>query len=102
MIDYWITEICRDSNKNHIEKLRLRENIRKDGKDSVGNEVLTRHRLKIIELINSGYTYYTIYKENGEWQKGALLIEDPAHPEFLKTDDNCTVKDNLENLPEFC
>jgi hypothetical protein len=57
----------------------------------------------VVNKIDSGYTFYTIFKDdNGKWSKGQKVIKDPVNgTNYITTRPNGTAKDNLENLPEY-
>jgi hypothetical protein len=74
----------------------------KDNGDTVG-EAKVCSRQEIVNTIDSGTTYITIYKDNDEkWKKGQkVFVITINNKKFIKTVENNKEEDNLENLPEF-
>ena len=60
-------------------------------------------RKKMVSLMNSGKQFMTIFRSpEGKYRKGlkiSVIQVDGA--EFIRTDQEETGKDQLENLPEF-
>ncbi|HBQ8516082.1 TPA: DUF3892 domain-containing protein [Klebsiella pneumoniae] len=77
-------------------------NVHVDKGDYVG-EGTSKTRQWVVNKIDSGYTFYTIFKDdNGKWSKGQKVIKDPVNgTNYITTRPNGTAKDNLENLPEY-
>lgn len=96
--DYLISAVRYNSDHTHIDQVRAHE----DTGDSVG-EGKIYDRQTIVDAINDGTTYVTIYKNNdGKWNKGQkVLVIKVNGTSYLKTVDNGKEEDNLENLPEF-
>ena len=57
----------------------------------------------VVNKIDSGYTFYTIFKgDDGKWKKGQKVVKDRVNgTDYITTRPNGTSKDNLENLPEY-
>jgi hypothetical protein len=100
--DYLISEVHYKENEKykHIEKVK----VHVDNGESVG-EANIWTRSDVISYINTGYIFYTIFKnkDNGDkWDRGAkiekILVNDTY---YLRTDANKRPEDNLDNLPEF-
>lgn len=96
--DYLISAVKYNTEHTHITHLRAHE----DTGESVG-EGKTYTRQTIVDAINKGITYCTIYKNsNGTWKKGQMVyVIKVKGVSYLKTVDNGKEADNLENLPEF-
>lgn len=95
--NYLISAVKYDDDHKHITHLKVHE----DKGDKVG-ERQSYSRQKVVDAINSGTTFITIYKENKTWQKGQkVFVIEVNGVSYLKTVDNKKEEDNLENLPEF-
>ncbi len=95
--DYLISAVRYDSDHQHITHLKVHE----DKGDKVGDGK-AYSRQAVVDAINSGNTFVTIYKDDGKWQKGQKVIVIKVNGvSYLKTMDNNKEEDNLENLPEF-
>lgn len=98
MVDYWISEVCYNSRKTHIDSVK----IYKQGSVSPGNHSIWSRQNVVAEL-RSGYNIWTMTKENGKWISGAKVqIVNVGGTEHIKTVRDSTPKDNLGNLPKFC
>lgn len=101
--DYYVTEVQYDKDNTHIQKLKVHKRYQKADKswewDSTKPEIISR--MDVIKLIKSGKTVGTKYKVGGEWKTGAQLKPYEVTREFLRTVDDDTTRDNLENLPTF-
>lgn len=96
--DYLISAVRYNAEHTHITHLYAHE----DTGECVGmGEIYLRQ--VIIEAINKGITFYTIYKNSdGKWSKGQKVFVIKVNGvSYLKTVDNGKAEDNLENLPEF-
>jgi len=84
--------------KERISELRVHE-------DQVNNVGTASEwtKTKVINSIESGNTFYTIYKGNdGKYQRGAEInVITVEEKKFLRTDANKIKEDNLGELPEF-
>ena len=96
MADFCITAVRYNSSREHIEKLKVREEKTK----SVG-QPRTVSRAFIADLIRlKKASFITRTKnEDGKWSKGATVIT--IDDIYLTTQSNSTQRDNLGNLPEF-
>jgi hypothetical protein len=96
MADFCITAVRYNTNRSHIEFVRVCEE--KPGEIGPSRTV---SRAFVADLIRLGkVTFQTRTKSSeGKWRVGAQvhLIEDI----YLTTNKNSTKRDNLENLPEF-
>ena len=96
--DYGITKVRYNHQHTHIEKVKARE----DNGDTFGAEQ-EYTRSQIVSAIEGGKTFITILKTSeGKWKKGQdVHIVTVNGVKYLRTDQNKTASDNLENLPEF-
>lgn len=96
--DYLISAVRYNADHTHITYVRAHE----DSGESVG-EGKTYTRQTIVNAINKGTTFFTIYKNSdGKWSKGQKVYVIKVNGvSYLKTIDNGKEEDNLENLPEF-
>ncbi|MCL1090307.1 MULTISPECIES: DUF3892 domain-containing protein [Shewanella] len=96
--DYLISAVRYNSEHSHIEQLKAHED-----KDDKVVEGTTYSRQAIVDAINTGTTFLTIYKNGkGNYDKGQkVYVINVNGTGYLKTVDNKKEDDNLENLPEF-
>ncbi len=96
--DLLISAVRYNAQETHIERVEVREDL--DDKVSAASE---SSRADVIKNIKSGKTYATITKaKDGGWLKGQdVHIIQVGAEDFIRTDENKTAKDNLENLPRF-
>lgn len=96
--DYLISAVSYNSKHTHIDKVKAF----KDLGDSLGEEKVYS-RETIVNSINTDITFCTIVKNReGKWNKGQkVFIINVNGVSYIKTVDNGTEADNLENLPEF-
>lgn len=96
--DYLISAVSYNSNHFHIDKVMAHV----DNDTAVGDGEIY-FRQSIIDAINKGTTFVTIYKNgNGQYNKGQkVFVINVNGVGYLKTVDNGVAADNLENLPEF-
>lgn len=83
----------------HIIKLRVHQ----EKKNLISTKYFIEDRKTVINNIHNNKTYHTITRNKvGQWVKGSKVkVVKIKDEEFLKTVDNKTKQDNLENLPEF-
>lgn len=96
--DYGISVARYDDERKHITRVKVHE----DTGDSMGaSEEWTR--TKVVSPMEQAKTFVTILKGNeGEWKKGQdIHIITVNNVKYIRTDQNRTASDNLENLPEF-
>lgn len=102
--DYYVTEVQYDKDNTHIQKLKVHKRYQKpDGEWlwDINNPVIMS-RAELIKLIESGKTVGTKYKNReGKYETGAQVKPYEVTREFLRTVDDDTTRDNLENLPTF-
>lgn len=56
----------------------------------------------VVQSINNGHLWFTMYRTNGKWTRGAEIETILSNNEyFLRTKGNTKIEDNLGNLPEF-
>jgi len=97
--DYLISEKSYDSDRKHIERLK----VHKDLGDEVGSSSIWK-RKEVVDKIESGFDFCTILKnpKNEKWKKGAdVHVIKVNKKKYLRTDSNNVEKDNLGDLPEF-
>ena len=96
--DYLISAVKYDSNHERIESVKTH----KDKGDTVGSGFIEK-RSQVVSNIESGYSYCTILRnKEDKWNKGEdVHVVKVDGEKFIRTDNNKTKKDNLENLPEF-
>lgn len=93
--DYAISHVRRDPQTRSITTLYVWTMVR-----NTMTNPQTMSRASVINLINQGYTVYTVYSDgHGGWQWGARVRVYRNY--YLRTDDNQIEADNLGNLPEF-
>ncbi|MDP8269676.1 MAG: DUF3892 domain-containing protein [Candidatus Tenebribacter davisii] len=96
--DYLISAVRYDSSQEKIEFVKTHE----DKGNNLGTEQ-KESLAKVVSNIEKGYTYCTITKsKDNEWNKGEnvhVVVVDGS--KYIRTDNNNTEKDNLENLPKF-
>ena len=90
MTEYAIICVVNSTNPEHIHHVGIYV------KDS---DPIDHMRSTVISNIDAGHTYYTWFKKNGNWIKGAL-VEKTFDGKFITTDANNTTSDNLGNLPD--
>ena len=96
--DYGISKVGYDDEQTHIVKVQVHE----DKGDSIGvGEEWARSQ--VVSAIERGKTFVTILKSSDDkWCKGEdVHIVTVSGIKYIRTDQNCTASDNLENLPEF-
>ena len=96
--DYGISEVRYDEDRTHIVKVKVRE----DKGDKFG-PAEEWSREKVVSAIEGGTTFVTILKgSDGNYKKGRdVHIITVKAVKYIRTDQNLTASDNLENLPEF-
>jgi len=96
--DYCITAVSFNTKHSHIEEVRRRV----DNGDTLGTGSDVS-RETVVADIKRGVTYVTVFKDDkGDWRKGqAVFIVTINGEEYIKTVEDRTTKDNLDNLPEF-
>ena len=59
-------------------------------------------RLEVIANIRAGLKYATAYQDNGTWNYGnEVFVEEVSGTEYIKTEPDDRLADNLGELPEF-
>ena len=96
--DYGIYAVRFNALRTHIDRVRAMP----DNGDSFGSSV-EMARTEVIAAIKRGVTFVTIIKgTNGKWNLGSKVFIVTIHgTEYIKTVNDDTAKDNLDNLPEF-
>ena len=96
--DYGISEVRYNVARNHIVRVKVHE----DKGDTIGRaEEWTRSQ--VVSAIERGKTFVTILKgSDNKWRKGQdIHVVTVNGVKYIRTDQNRTASDNLENLPEF-
>lgn len=96
--DFLISGVKFNDLRTHIESLEVREDLG----ETVGSPNMIA-RLKVVENIEKGITYMTIFRNSttNKWDAGQevrIIVVD--NQKYLRTDRDKTPKDNLDNLPE--
>jgi len=96
--DYGISAIRYNADHSHITMVRMHA----DNGETIGVSS-DQTRKYVISEIKKGTTFVTIIKNaEGKWSKGQpVYVIKVNSNEYIKTVDNKTECDNLENLPEF-
>ena len=95
--DYLISAVRYGTDPKHITHLKVHED--KDEEVGVGKEY---PRSDVVDAINKGTSFVTIFMKNEKWQKGQkVFVIKVGGKSYLKTVDNKKEEDNLENLPKF-
>ena len=92
--------ICRVKyNKDHTAIIEVE--IKPDQGEQFGaTQKMTRAR--VIQEIDNGRTFITIYSREGNWQKGAAVYAVTIDwAKYLRTTNNSVKQDNLGELPEY-
>lgn len=96
--DYYVSAVEYNSDNTHIAKLRVHVVNQENGNFNLGKfEDMTRP--KVIELIGKKKTFSTVTKTGNTWSVGAKLQIISVTTDYLKTKQDSSTKDNLENLP---
>ena len=95
--DYLIVRVRYDNDHSRIVKVKCLPDLGDDTGDPI-----FRSRDKVIQTIEDGVTYITVYEKDQKWSKGANVgVITVEGTEFIRTDGNQTKADNLGKLPEF-
>jgi hypothetical protein len=96
--DYLISAVRYNSDHSYIEQVKAFQDL----DASLGQEKIYK-RETVVNSINLGKTFCTIYKNSENyWQEGQKVFVIKINGvNYIKTADNGTEADNLENLPEF-
>ena|SRR3990167_989675 len=97
MIDFYISKVSYDD--QHISEVLVHDVFDDGSFDQNGQSCL---RDEVVSSIKGGRIYFTIFKEDDEWQIGNRVeIISVNGEEYLRTDPNEAEEDNLVDLPEF-
>lgn len=97
--DYGVSEVRYNSNRTHIEKVKVHTIT---GNDNTVGSASEWSRAQVITNIKNGKSFVTILRNYGSWKKGQdVHIVTVNGVEYIRTDQNRRTADNLENLPEF-
>lgn len=96
--DYGISSVEYNAQRTHIVKVK----VHLDNGDTIG-AAEEWSRSQVVSSIEQGKTFTTILKgTDGRWKKGQdVHIVTVKGAKYIRTDQNQTAADNLENLPEF-
>ena len=96
--DFLISAVSYNVPRTHIKMVRVHQ----DQGDSVSgaSEV---ERLIIVQNIEKGITYMTIFRGNtNKWKIGQeVRILQVGNEKYIRTDKDAIATDNLDKLPEF-
>lgn len=97
--DFLISAVRYNTDHTHIEYLV----IQADNGDTVAIPPYIESRRQIVGNIKKKLSYLTITRtKEGKWKQGQkVIIVKINEVEYIKTVENKTEDDNLENLPEF-
>ncbi len=94
---YFITEVCYDENNEHIEKVKIYENV---GGTLRNEDIWVRS--KVVRNLHQNIYIMTYYHRNGRLQPGAPVgIYTRDGEEYIKTKSDGVRRDNLDELPMF-
>ena len=96
--DYGISAVRYNNEKTHIAKVKVHE----DRGDTVGVAV-EWSRTRVASTIEEGESFVTILRnDSGKWRRGQdVHVVTVNGVKYIRTDQNWTASDNLENLPEY-
>lgn len=96
--DFGISAVRFNATHTHIDKVRAHS----DNGDLIGVSS-ENSRQEVVAAIKQGISFITIFKRDAnKWDKGQpVRIIAINGQEYLKTVENKTEVDNLDNLPEF-
>lgn len=96
--DYLISAVRFNNAGTHIERVRTHV----DNGDTVGPAV-EMERTTVVNRIEAGDTFETIYTgDDGKWKRGRRVkIVVINGIKYIKTYDDSTTRDNLDDLPTF-
>lgn len=96
--DYCITAVRFNDKHTHIDQAKRRL----DKGESLGEASIVSRETVIADL-RRGTTYVTSFKgSNDKWDRGqTVFITKVNGVEYIKTVEDNTTKDNLDELPEF-
>ena len=96
--DYCISKVRYDVDHEYIDQVK----VHVDKGDNLSSAT-TEKRSWVVDKIESGKTFITVTtNKEGDFLKGQEIhIIKVNGKKFLRTDQNSTENDNLENLPEF-
>lgn len=99
--NYYVSNVRDNSDDTHIAKLKVFE-VSADQKFSA-NKPIEMTRPQAVEKIKQGSTFTTIVQKGDKsgWTMGAKLEILSVATEYLKTKNDKSTRDNLENLPSF-
>jgi hypothetical protein len=96
--DYCITAVRFNERHTHIDQVKRRV----DNGDSLGETSIVSRQAVIADL-KRGISHITVFKGvDDKWSKGQeVFIVTLNGIEYIKTVEDKTTKDNLDELPEF-
>lgn len=95
--DWCVTAVGYNEDKSRIVEVE----VRPDTGDTIGS-ASRKTRQRVIEDIERGVSFNTIFLTEGKWTRGAMVeVVVINGQKFLRTDRNQRTADNLGALPEF-
>lgn len=96
--DYGISEVRYNGEHSHINQVK----VHTDNGETISVSNIWK-REDVVKALENGKSFVTILNgTEGKWKQGQLVyIIKVGGIKFIKTVDNNTLSDNLENLPEF-
>ncbi|RDZ35526.1 MULTISPECIES: DUF3892 domain-containing protein [unclassified Haloferax] len=97
--DYAITAV-----QYNYDNTRIKQVKRKEVKPEILTNTRKIDRSTVVTSIESGNDYTTAFKNesSGKWQLGdEVHVLEVGGEMFIRTDQNDTEEDNLDNLPTF-
>lgn len=96
--DYYVSAIEYNSDNTHIAKLRV-HTVNDDGKSDFSKfQDLTRPQ--VVDFIKKGKSFSTVTKNaEGKWKLGQKLEIIQVTTDYVKSKNDNSTRDNLENLP---
>lgn len=98
--NYYVLNVRYNSDQSHIDRLRVAPVQADKSFNPAALQELSRPQA--IDLINKGSKFTTLVKKaDKEWLVGAELQILSVATDYLKTKNDKSTRDNLENLPTF-
>ncbi|MBL0953138.1 MAG: DUF3892 domain-containing protein [Leptospira sp.] len=94
-INYWVSKKRNDS-AGRIAYLKVHK-----ANDNWLNDWTNWSRQEVVNGIQNGKVFYTVYDSNGCKQGSKINVIRVNNTDYLRTDSNLIAKDNLDNLPDF-
>lgn len=95
--DYLISAVRYNADDSHITHVRVHQDLG----TTVGSPS-AETRQAVIDSIDAGRSFKTIYNQNGQWSRGEDVHVVPVNGvRYIRTDPDRTPDDNLGNLSRF-